>query len=74
LNNLALLYNSQGKYAEAEPLYKHALAIDEKALGPDRLVVATFLQNYAASLRKSKRGTEADQMEDRARTIRAKAQ
>lgn len=27
LNTLALLYHSQGKYAEAEPLYKRALAI-----------------------------------------------
>jgi tetratricopeptide (TPR) repeat protein len=35
LNNLAGLYDSQGKYAEAEPLYQRALAISEKALGPD---------------------------------------
>ena len=34
LNNLAGLYDNQGKYAEAEPLYKRSLAIDEKALGP----------------------------------------
>ena len=35
LNNLGLLYHTQGKYAEAEPLYLRALAIDEKALGPE---------------------------------------
>ena len=35
LNNLALLYKNLGKYAEAEPLYSRALAIREKALGPD---------------------------------------
>ncbi len=29
LNNLAFLYEDQGRYAEAEPLYKRALAIDE---------------------------------------------
>ena len=29
------LYESQGRYAEAEPLYKRALAIREKALGPE---------------------------------------
>ena len=34
LNNLALLYPA-GRYAEAEPLYKRALAISEKALGPE---------------------------------------
>ncbi len=33
LNNLALLYNSQGRYSEAEPLYIEALAIAEKLLG-----------------------------------------
>ena len=32
LNNLAGLYASQGRYAEAEPLYKRSLAISEKAL------------------------------------------
>ena len=29
LNNLANLYRDQGRYAEAEPLYKRALAIRE---------------------------------------------
>jgi len=33
LYNLAGLYEAQGKYAEAEPLYKRSLAIREKALG-----------------------------------------
>ena len=41
LNNLAVLYSDQGRYAEAEPLYKRALAIREKALGPDHPDVAT---------------------------------
>ena len=40
LNNLARLYDDQGRYAEAEPLYKRALAIREKALGPDHPDVA----------------------------------
>ena len=31
-NNLGLLYMAQGKYVEAEPLYKRAITIDEKAL------------------------------------------
>ena len=33
LNNLAALYDSQGRYTEAEPLYLQALAIAEQALG-----------------------------------------
>jgi len=32
-NNLALLYDTQGRYAKAEPLIKRSLAISEKALG-----------------------------------------
>ena len=33
---------TQGKYSEAEPLFKRALAIDEKALGPDHPNVGTL--------------------------------
>ena len=47
LNNLAGLYRNQGKYIEAEPLYKQALAVDEKALGPDHPETATDLNNLA---------------------------
>ena len=47
LNSLALLYNTQGHYAQAEPLYKRSLAIREKALGPDHPKVATSLNNLA---------------------------
>ncbi|MFZ3327054.1 MAG: tetratricopeptide repeat protein [Methylocella sp.] len=35
LNNLAALYDDQGQYAQAEPLYQRALTIGEKALGPE---------------------------------------
>ena len=34
LANLAVLYDTQGRYAEAEPLLKRALAIRKKSLGP----------------------------------------
>ncbi len=56
----------------AEPLVKRALAIAEKALGPDHPHVATALENYAALLRKTGRSTEADTLEARAKAIRAK--
>ncbi len=72
LNNMASLYNAQGKYAEAEPLYKRALPIDEKALGPDHPHVATALENYAALLHKTGRSAEATKMEARAKATRAK--
>ncbi len=47
LNNLAERDRAQGKYAEAEPLNKRALAIMEKALGPEHPGVATSLNNLA---------------------------
>jgi len=73
LNNLAGLYQDQGKYAEAEPLYQRALAIAELTLGPAHPNVATSLENYASLLRKTNRNAEADKLEERARAIRAKA-
>ncbi len=72
LNNLAVLYYAQGKYAQAEPLYQRSLAIREKALGPEHPNVATVLENYAALLHKLNRHAEADKMEARAQAIRAK--
>ena len=47
LGNLANVYDSQGKYADAEGLYKRALAIFEKAFGADHPDVAMALQNLA---------------------------
>jgi tetratricopeptide (TPR) repeat protein len=72
LNNLAALYQVQGKYTEAELHYKRVLRIDEKALGPEHRDVATSLENYAALLRETGRGEKAEEMEARAKTIRAK--
>ena len=47
LNNLAALYRAQGKYAEAEPLFKRTLVIYEKALGPEHAHVAPSLNGLA---------------------------
>ena len=71
-DSLALLYRAQGRYAEAEPLYKRSLAIRENALGPEHPHVANALKGYAALLRKTGRGDEATMMELRAKAIRAK--
>jgi CHAT domain-containing protein/tetratricopeptide (TPR) repeat protein len=43
----AYVYTAQGRYADAEPLYKRALAIVEKARGPDHPDVATPLTGLA---------------------------
>jgi hypothetical protein len=58
-------------YAKAEPLLKRSLAIYEKALGPDHPDVARSLENLAALYRATKRVTEAEQLEVRAKRIRA---
>ena len=72
LNNLALLYKSQGRYFEAEPFYKRSLGIYEKAIGPEHPNVAKSLENYAALLERTNREVEAATMEARAYAIRAK--
>ncbi len=72
LINLAALYNDQGRYAEAEPLYERALAILEKTLGPEHPNLASTLENYSALLREVGRDAEAADMEARAEAIRAK--
>jgi tetratricopeptide (TPR) repeat protein len=74
LNNLAALYEAQGKYVEAEPLYERSLAILEKALGPNHPLLAQILENCAALLRDTGRSDEAVKMEARAKAIRAKSE
>ena len=44
------LLMSQGKYAEAEPLYERSQVIREKALGPEHPAVAAVLSNRAVLL------------------------
>ena len=60
LNNLALLYRDQGRYAEAEPYYKRSLAISEKALGSEHPDVGTSLNNLAALYANQGRYAEAE--------------
>nr|NCR06836.1 tetratricopeptide repeat protein [Microcystis aeruginosa LG13-03] len=59
LNNLAALYESQGRYTEAEPLYLEALDL-KKRLGDNHPSVATSLNNLAGLYRSQGRYTEAE--------------
>ncbi|MDJ0726919.1 MAG: tetratricopeptide repeat protein [Prochloraceae cyanobacterium] len=45
LNNLANLYESQGRYSDAEPLYLEALAIVERVLGVNHPNTITVRRN-----------------------------
>jgi tetratricopeptide (TPR) repeat protein len=75
LNNLAALLRAQGKYDEAEPLYRQSLAIKRKVcaihfaassrdhsckvLGEEHPSVATSLNNLAGLLKNTGRSKEA---------------
>ena len=72
LNNLAILYRSQGRYEDTEPLYQRFISIKEKALGRDHPSLATGLENYASLLRETGRDSEAIELEARAKAIRLK--
>jgi hypothetical protein len=48
-----------------------AVAIREKALGPEHPDVAMVLENYARLLREMKRGAAARELEARTQAIRA---
>ena len=58
LNNLALLYKTQGRYTEAEPLFIQALDMRKKLLGAEHPSVATSLNNLAALYEYQGRYTE----------------
>ncbi len=73
LNNLAALYNAQGRYVQAEPLFQRALAIVEKALGPEHPHVATSLNNLAALYIAQGKYTEAEPLYQRALLVLTRA-
>ena len=60
LNNLGQLYEAEGRYADAEPLFKRSLAIWEKALGPDHPDVAASLNNLAVFYQRQGRYADAE--------------
>jgi len=72
-NRAGLYLVARGRYAEAEPLYQRALAISEKALGPEHPNVANSLNNLAALYRGQGKYAEAEPLYQRALAIREKA-
>src|SRR6202040_2098038 len=73
LNNLGNSLREAGDYAGAEPLLQRALAIDEKALGPDYPDVATCLNNLASLLQAKGDYAGAEPLYRRALAIDEKA-
>jgi len=70
---LAQLYASQSRPADAERLFKQALAIREAALGPDNVLVADALVHLAYFYQAQSRFQEAEAAFKRALAIREKA-
>ena len=57
---MALLYVSQGRYTEAEPLFIQALDMRKKLLGAEHPDVASSLNNLALLYKSQGRYTEAE--------------
>jgi CHAT domain-containing protein len=73
LNKQAFQLYNAGRYAEAEPLYKRALVIDEKAYGKNHLHVVSDLNNLALLYFTIGRYAEAEPLFKRALEIYEKA-
>jgi esterase/lipase superfamily enzyme/Tfp pilus assembly protein PilF len=69
LNNLAARYQNEGRYGDAEQVYKRALAIYEKALGPVQPAVAQSLNNLATLYQIEGRYGDAEPLYQRALAI-----
>jgi tetratricopeptide (TPR) repeat protein len=65
LNNLAQLLQATNRLAEAEPLMRRALDIDESSFGPQQPEVAIDLNNLANLLRAANRLAEAEPLSRR---------
>lgn len=66
-------WSSKSRYAEAEPLYKRSLAIDEKALGTKHPYVALDLNNLAGLYQAQGRYEKAEPLYKRSLAIKEKA-
>ncbi|CAN0367965.1 unnamed protein product [Ectocarpus sp. 12 AP-2014] len=57
---VGFLFNIQGKYVEAEPLYERCQTIEENALGLDHPSLASTLNNRARLLERQRKYEEAE--------------
>lgn len=60
MNQLAVLFLAKARHAEAEPLMRRVLAIDEKSLGTEHPEIAISLNNLAQLLQDTNRIAEAE--------------
>jgi tetratricopeptide (TPR) repeat protein len=72
VENQAELPKDANLLAETERLYRRALAVDEKSLGPDHILVANRVLDLAVLLHKTNRLAEAEPLYRRALEINEK--
>jgi tetratricopeptide (TPR) repeat protein len=68
-----VVFRVEGRYAEAEPLYKRALTIREKALGPDHPDVGPPLNNLALLYHAQGRSRDAEPLYRRTLALQERA-
>jgi tetratricopeptide (TPR) repeat protein len=73
LNILAALFQDANRLAEAEALYRRALAITEKSFGPNHPHIASVLNNLAPLLKDTNRLRDAETFLRRALSIHEKS-
>ena len=62
LHNLATFYDTQRKYAEAEPLLQRALAIRQRMLGPEHPMTAVSTHELAVLYDSQEKYLEAESL------------
>lgn len=72
-NNLADIYRSAGRYPEAEPLYKRAIALSEAVFGSEHPYTALPINNLAGLYQSQHRSADAAPLFERSLAIRKKA-
>jgi tetratricopeptide (TPR) repeat protein len=73
MNQLALGLTRRAEHGEAETLFQRALAVREKALGPDHPEVGVSLHNLAALYKAQSRYAQAEPLFHRAIAVEEKA-
>jgi tetratricopeptide (TPR) repeat protein len=73
LGQLSLLFGEKARFVQAEPLYRRAVMIFDKSLGPDHPNVATSLNSLAHLLQDTYRPSEAEPLYRRALAISEKS-
>ena len=73
LGGLGTLYRRQGRFAQAEPVFRRAQAIGEKVLGPEHPQVAASIVDLASLYRDQSRFAQAEPLYQWALTLQHKS-